>query len=187
MGGRTALQDVGDVGVLAAAHADGAQHRVEQLPAPADEGLALAVLVRTRCFADHQPLRALVADTKNRLGASGMQRAFRANRHFRFQRLPLRRQLGIGLRTGAAGRRDYRRLGRQGRGRHWLRQRRRCNRHSLALQDNSARARHPDIDPERSQGIGPARGVHQEVPEAGAPRLARRRRRPTHNSGADSA
>ena len=55
--GRTALEDVRDVDVLAA-EIDACEQPVEQLPRLADEGDALLVLVEARRFADEHQLRA---------------------------------------------------------------------------------------------------------------------------------
>ncbi len=74
--GRTRLEDVRDVDVLAARQSDGAQHRIQQLSRPAHEGLALTVLLGSRCFTDDEPLRMNVADAEDRLGAARMQGAF---------------------------------------------------------------------------------------------------------------
>ena len=53
--GRPPEQDVGDVEVALAAHAEGGEHAVEKLTAHAHERLAEAILVGARCLAhDHE-------------------------------------------------------------------------------------------------------------------------------------
>ena len=44
----------------------------------------------------------------------------------------------------------------------------------------------PGLDAQGAQVFEPSRAIHQDIP-AGAPRTARRMRRPTHSTGADNA
>ncbi len=111
---RTALQDIGDVDLLAL-QPDGGQHAVQQLPGAADEGLTRAVLVRPRGLADQHQACLAVADPEDGLGAGLAQAAGAAAGHGRGQGLPIQvpesasRAGGVG-----AGARDPAAVGSQG-------------------------------------------------------------------------
>src|SRR5690606_32158180 len=81
---RAALQDVRDEYRITP-EPDGAQHLVQQLPCPADERLAAAVLLRTRRLADDHPVGVAPADPEHRLGAGRVQGAARAARDRRLE------------------------------------------------------------------------------------------------------
>ena len=104
--GRAALEDVGDEHRFAR-QADGQQHGVEQLPGAAHEGLALAVLLGARRFADDQPLGTGVADAEHGLRARLAQLAGRTGRDALAQRTPVdaglerRRRRRAGARAAA--------------------------------------------------------------------------------------
>ena len=82
---RAALKNVGDIDCFAR-QTDGTQHLVKQLPGPADKRFALAILVRTRGFADDQPFGIGVTNAKYCPGTRLVQSAARADRDFGRQR-----------------------------------------------------------------------------------------------------
>src|SRR6185295_15830271 len=71
--GRTTLDDVGDVDVLAG-EADGADDLGEQLPRRADEGQALAVFFGARAFADEHQVGVGVPSSEDD-GAAALRQA----------------------------------------------------------------------------------------------------------------
>ena len=73
--GRPPEQDVGDVEVALAAHADGVEHAVHELAAHADERLAEAILVGARRLAHDHDRRARHAVGEHRVLGGALQRA----------------------------------------------------------------------------------------------------------------
>src|SRR5215472_6544387 len=64
-----AFEDVGNVDVRAALHAQGREHVVEQSPGLADEGFALGIFFRAGRLADEEPLCFRIAHSRNRFVA----------------------------------------------------------------------------------------------------------------------
>src|SRR5262245_58290978 len=86
---RAALDDIRYVDLLAALQPDGHEHAVEEPAGLADEGFALRIFLRSRAFADEQPVRVLVPDPEHRLVAPGVEWAVVAAGHSRLQLGPL--------------------------------------------------------------------------------------------------
>jgi hypothetical protein len=88
-----------------ALQADGGQHRVEQAPGLADEGLAPLVLLGARAFADEQPVGLAVAHAGHGLLAALAQHTAFAAEDARLQGVPAEAgQVAGGL---DAGRRNH--------------------------------------------------------------------------------
>ena len=100
--GRPALEDVGDVDVLAALHSERRQHVVEELPGLSDEGLALRVLLGARRLADEQPFGADVAHAGHRLLAGAREAAGDAGIDVRGEVAPVERGDAHDARFGSA-------------------------------------------------------------------------------------
>src|SRR5215468_3726358 len=83
-----AHQHVGDVDVGATIESDGAQHGIEQLTGRSHERLTTPVLLRSRSFADHQPVGPFRTNPEHTLRARGMQRAATAGAHLIEETLP---------------------------------------------------------------------------------------------------
>ena len=75
--GRTALDDIGNIDVIAP-EPDDLEHVVKQLTCSSDKGNALRVLVGAGTLADEQHLRAAIAHTENDVGARFPKRALAA-------------------------------------------------------------------------------------------------------------
>ena len=101
---RAPVDDIGDVGVGVAVQPDAGQHLVQQLPGAADKGLADAVFVAARRFADEHDAARRRAVGEDGVGGGALEGAAVEGfqRRLEFRQAGGRRRRGHGVADGVA-------------------------------------------------------------------------------------